>query len=91
MSETVLLKVSGSSDARKVGSSVAHSIHEKKTVVLRAVGAGAINQAQKAVAIATQWTAPRGIRLATIPGFEDVPGREEGTTISAMTFQVITL
>ena len=86
--ETVVLKVGAGSDARAVGSSVAHSVFEGKTVQLRAVGAGAVNQATKAVAIAQGWTAPRGIRLATIPGFADVEGRDGGT-ISAITLQVI--
>lgn len=93
MSETepVVLKVAASSDARKVGSSVAHHIAENKSIILRTVGAGAVNQAQKAVAIASGWTAPRGVRLATIPGFADIPDRSGTGTISAMTFQVVTL
>lgn len=88
--ETVVLRVKAGSDARKVGSAVAHSVFEKKNVVLRAVGAGAVNQAAKAVAIANGWTGPRGERLAMIPGFADVEGRDGGT-ISALAFQVITL
>lgn len=88
--EVVVLKVSASSDARKVGSSVAHSVAEGKAVYLRAIGAGAVNQVQKAVALSTQWTAPRGHQLATLPSFTDVPGRD-GDTITALTFKVIVL
>lgn len=92
MSETeVVLKVGAGSDPRKVGSSVAHCVFENKRVTLRAVGAGAVNQAVKATAISSQWTAPRGIRVAFIPGFEDIPDREGTGTISAMTFKVVTL
>lgn len=86
---SVVLKVGGGSDARAVGSSIAHSLAEGKEVHLRAVGAGAVNQAQKAVAIASSWTAPRGYSLATKPGFCDVPSRDGASTISAMTFQVL--
>lgn len=84
----VIFKVGPSSDARKVGSAIAHSIDEGKIIVLRAVGAGAISQAQKGVAIANQWTGPRGIRLGTIPGFLDVEGRDGGT-ISALSFRIV--
>lgn len=93
MSETteVILKVGAGSDPRKVGSSVAHCVFENKRVTLRAVGAGAVNQAVKALAISAQWTGPRGIRIANIPGFEDIPDRGGEGTISAMTFRVVTL
>lgn len=85
---TVVLKVGGGSDPRAVGSSIAHSLNEGKDVQLRAVGAGAVNQAVKAVAIASGWTAPRGYSLAMKPGFADVAGRE-GTPISAITLNVL--
>jgi len=88
--EAVVLKVGGGSDPRAVGSTLAHSLVEGKQVSLRAVGAGAVNQAIKAVAIATQWTAPRGYGLAAIPGFEDVEGRD-GTKISAITLKIMKL
>lgn len=86
--ETVMLKVSAGSDARKVGSSIAHCMAEGKEVHIRTVGAGATNQAIKATAIANSWAALRGERWALIPGFADVPGKD-GKTISAITLQVI--
>ena len=87
--ESVVLKVGGGSDPRAVGSSIAHSLAEGKNVQLRAVGAAAVNQSAKAIAIASGWTAPRGYGLAAVIGFADVPGREEGTTISAITMRLI--
>lgn len=89
--EAVVLKVKASSDAKKVGSSIAHSIFEKKTIDLRAIGAGAVNQAVKAAAISSQWTAPRGYRVAFIPSFDDVPDRSGEGTISAMSMRIILL
>jgi stage V sporulation protein S len=86
--EAVVLKVGGGSDPRAVGSAIAHSLAEGKQVTLRGVGAGAINQAVKAIAIATQWTAPRGYGLACIPGFEDIEGRDGGK-ISAVSLRII--
>lgn len=88
--EAVILKVGGGSDPRAVGSAIAHSLAEGKQVSLRGVGAGAVNQACKAVAIATQWTAPRGYGLAMVPGFEDIEGRDGGT-ISALSFRIMKL
>jgi stage V sporulation protein S len=85
--QIVVLKVSPGSDPRKVGSAIAHSVAENKQVHLRAIGAGAVNQSMKSVAIAAGWTGPRGIQLAIIPAFIDVEGREG--TISGMTFKVI--
>jgi len=85
----VVLKVGGGSDPRAVGSSIAHSLAEGKTVQLRAIGAGAVNQAVKATAIASGWTAPRGYGLLMRPGFADVDGREEGVKISAITLTIV--
>lgn len=84
------LKVAAKSDPRSVGSAVAHHVSEGKRVVLRAIGAGAINQAIKAVAISTQWLGPQGIEIAVRPGFIDLPGRE-GKAISGLTLEVLVL
>jgi len=49
---------------------------------LQAIGAGAINQAVKAVAIARGFVAPAGIDLICIPAFKEVEiGGEERTAI----------
>lgn len=84
----IMMKVGAGSDVRKIGSAVAHSVTEGKKVSLRCVGAGAISQAVKALAVASGWTAPRGIDLLFRPGFTDIPGREGGT-ISAIVLSVV--
>ena len=84
----LMMPVKSSSDAKALGSAIAHYISEGTTVQLRAVGAGAVSQAVKAVAISTRWTAPQGIRVAMIPGFKDIEG-SSGGTISAITFSII--
>lgn len=89
--DLVVLKVSGSSDPRSVGSALAHCLEEGREVVLRAVGAAASNQAAKAIAISSTWVAPRGYQVVAVIGFQDVPGREPGTTISALTYRILTL
>lgn len=84
--ETVL-RVSGSGNPQAIASAIAHAIYETKEVKLRAVGAGAVNQAIKAIAIARGYTAPRGIDLACVPGFASVDSN--GDTISAIVLKVI--
>lgn len=83
------LRVKSSSSASKLASAIAHGIYDNDKVVLRAIGAGAINQAVKAIAIATQFVAIRGLVLACRPGFVTVqmPDRE----VSAITFHVFTI
>jgi stage V sporulation protein S len=49
---------------------------------MQAIGAGAVNQAVKAIAIARGFVAPNGIDLVTIPAFaEIVIDGEERTAI----------
>ena len=80
------LRVSAGSSPQSVASAIAHAIYETRQVKLRAVGAGAVNQAVKAIAIARGFTAPRGIDLVVKPGFETIQSREG--EISAIAFFV---
>ena len=79
-----ILKVGSSSNVKDVAVSIAKCIPEYGTVHVRAVGAGAVNQAAKAVAIARQMTAGSGLDLWTRVGFATVPG--ETGDISALVF-----
>lgn len=81
------LRVGAGSNPQSVASAVAHAIYEKREVKIRAVGAGAVNQAVKAIAIARGYTAPRGIDLVCIPGFASIKSHDG--EISAIVFQVI--
>lgn len=85
--EENVLRVSASSNPQAVASAVAHSIYETRSCKIRAVGAGAVNQAVKAIAIARGYTAPRGIDLVCIPGFANIESKDG--TISAVVFQVM--
>lgn len=86
--EDQFLRVGAGSSAQKVAAAIAHAIYENRTCKLRAIGAGAVNQVNKAVAIARGYTAVRGIDLAMIPGFTTVDSREG--QISAMVYTVVT-
>lgn len=87
--DEAVLRVSASSSPQSVASAIAHAIYEKGTCKIRAVGAGPVNQAVKAIAIASGYTAPRGIQIANIPGFQSV--EINGETISAIVFKVFTV
>ena len=57
-------------------------IKEKNIVEIQAVGAGAINQAVKAIAIARGFVAPSGRDIVCIPAFTDIEiDGEERTAI----------
>lgn len=77
-----VLKVSSKSTPNSVAGAVAGVVRENGSVELQAVGAGAINQAVKAVAIARGFLAPAGINLICIPAFVDIIiDNEERTAI----------
>lgn len=79
---TTLLKVSGKSNPSKVAGALAGTIREHGKAELQTIGAGALNQAIKAVAIARGFVAPSGINLICIPAFIDVEiDGEERTAI----------
>lgn len=61
-----------SSNPQSLAAALSHAIYDSKKVVLRAIGAGAVNQAIKACAIARGYVAPRGIDLSIRPGFTTV-------------------
>lgn len=68
----IVLKVASSSNPSSVAGALVKNMQEGKEVELLAVGAGAINQAVKAVAIARGYVSPQGVDITVKPGFEDV-------------------
>lgn len=67
-----VLKVSSKSSPNSVAGAVAAVIKEQNIVEIQAVGAGAINQAIKAIAIARGFIAPSGKDIICIPAFTDI-------------------
>ncbi|MGL5615730.1 MAG: stage V sporulation protein S [Sarcina sp.] len=77
-----VLKVSTKSNPNSVAGALAAIIKEKNIVEIQAVGAGAINQAIKAIAIARGFVAPSGKDIVCIPAFTDIEiDGEERTAI----------
>lgn len=66
------LRVKSTSDPIKVAGALAGTIREQGIAEIRTIGAGALNQAVKAIAIARGFLAPGGIDLVVVPSFEDV-------------------
>jgi stage V sporulation protein S len=67
-----VLKVSSRSSPNSVAGALAGVLRERGTAELQAIGAGALNQAIKAVAIARGFVAPGGLDLVCIPAFTDI-------------------
>ncbi len=67
-----VLKVSSRSVPNSVAGAIAGVIREKGEVEVQAVGAGAANQAIKAVAIARGYLAPAGVDLVCVPAFANI-------------------
>ncbi len=67
-----ILKVSSKSSPNSIAGALAGVIRERGLAEIQAVGAGALNQAVKAVAIARGFVAPSGIDLVCIPAFTDI-------------------
>ena len=75
-----ILKISTKSNPNSVAGATAGLIKEKGKAEMQAIGAGAINQAIKAVAIARGFVAPSGVDLICIPAFTEVKIEDEDRT-----------
>ncbi len=67
-----ILKVSAKSNPNSVAGALAGAIREEGKAEMQTIGAGALNQAIKALAIARGFVAPSGIDLVCIPAFVDL-------------------
>jgi stage V sporulation protein S len=77
-----VLKVSAHSRPSAVAGAIAGVIRHHGRAEVQAIGAGATNQAIKAVAIARDYLAPNGIDIVCVPAFIDVTiANEERTAI----------
>lgn len=70
--KTDLLKISTKSNPNSIAGAVAALVKETGKVEMQLIGAGALNQAIKGVAIARGFVAPSGIDLVCIPAFAEI-------------------
>ena len=81
-----VLKVSAQSNPKSVAGALAAVVREHGSAEMQAVGAGAVNQSMKAIAIARGYMAPSGINLITIPSFTEI--KIDGQERTAIHFSV---
>ncbi|MBR3697564.1 MAG: stage V sporulation protein S [Clostridia bacterium] len=88
MNNETILKISSKSNPSSVAGAIVGVFNENKKsrVELQAVGAGAVNQAVKAIAIARGFVASTGVDLVCIPAFNTIKIENEDRT--AMKFIV---
>ena len=77
-----VLKISSKSNPNSVAGAIAGLVKESNKAEMQAIGAGALNQAIKGIAIARGFVAPSGKNLVCIPAFSDITiDGEERTAI----------
>lgn len=83
------LKVSARSNPKAVAGALASALKEypRTDVDVDAVGAGAVNQAVKALAIARGFLLPKGMEMVVAPSFTEI--EIDGEVRTAMRFQVM--
>lgn len=67
-----IIKVSARSRTASVAGAVAGVVREAGRAEVQAIGAGAVNQAIKAIAIATGYLADEDVHVVCIPSFAEV-------------------
>ena len=82
-----LLKVSARSSPNSVAGAIAGILRERGRVDVQVIGAGALNQAVKAIAIARSFVADDQIDPVCIPAFRDIEIGGEGRTAICLTIE----
>ena len=75
-----MIKVSANSRTSAVAGAIAGVIREHKYAEVQAIGAGAVNQAMKALALATGYLKGDGIDIVCTPQFVDVDVEDQVRT-----------
>ena len=79
-----ILKVSSKSGASQVAGAIAGAIREEGKVEVQSIGAGAANQAIKAIAIARVFLLETDVNLVCVPSFIDIEIDGESRTALSM-------
>ncbi len=83
-----IIKVSGKSRSTAVAGAIAGVIREHKRAEVQAIGAGAVNQAVKAVAIARGYLQQDGLDIVCVPTFVEVDVSGQERTAIKLTVEV---
>lgn len=87
--EDRVLRVSGKTPVQSLATVISQSISDGHTPVLRAIGAGAVNQAVKACAVARSYVATRGLDLSLKPGFDNATVADTTESQSCIVLRVV--
>ena len=79
-----ILKVSSKSGASQVAGAIAGAIREEGKVEVQSIGAGAANQAIKAIAIARGFLLETDVNLVCVPSFIEIEIEGESRTALSM-------
>ena len=74
------LRVASSSNTTSVAGAIAWSVRDNGYAEIEAIGAGAVNQATKAVAVARGYLALEGVDIVLVPAFTTVMISDEERT-----------
>jgi stage V sporulation protein S len=75
-----VIKVSARSRTAAVAGAIAGVIRESHRAEVQAIGAGAVNQALKAIVIAKGYLAEEGVDIVCVPSFVEVAIEEQERT-----------
>lgn len=80
------LRVTNNANVHKLAGAIAHSIRNHGAVDVQAIGAGAVNQSVKAIAVAQSFLADEGASLSSLPQMIEL--EEDGEQRTAVRFTV---
>jgi stage V sporulation protein S len=83
-----LLKVSSTSKPNSVAGAIAGIIRTENKVQIQTIGAGALNQTIKSIAIARGFIAPTGQEIVCIPFFKDIEINGETKTAIVINVEI---
>ncbi len=82
-----VLRVSSKSNANSVAGALAAAIRDDGAAEIQAIGAGAVNQSVKAIAIANGFLTTTGVNIYAQPTFEEI--EIDGEERTAIRFRII--
>ena len=86
---TAILRVASHSPVHATAGSIAATLRQHGHATVQAIGAGAVNQMVKALAVAAQFLVEDGLTLSCVPSF--VATEIYGAEKTAMRFEVTTV
>lgn len=81
-------RVASKTDVGKLAGAITEVTRQGDDIVISAVGAGAVNQAIKAVAKARGYLAPTGVNIVIVPSFKNFDDDEIGEERTAMVMEI---